>query len=255
MVFVGIVIGLTASGIFTRVQPNPEVKPPIIGSKESETANTRLEPRLPQEELKTDFSPQGVLNEEQIDIVRQLALKSGLTSVGIIRTSNTHPGPGHCIIASQEEVLGRESWLTTVEIHYQHENWEPNHRNAARAVHRIGDFWTFGIVAGGRSRGGIYDYKGKQLRIRLQDDIQVAFGDPIAAAFATGKIRFENPEDQKTADKWRDGELTPVMIGEAAGKSCRVYIATNDKEAFMQFICTIEDDGTLKIKAVEVLIS
>ncbi len=214
------------------------------------------QPPKPVAAIKTDFSPQGVLTEEQIDIVRQLALKAGLTSVARIRTYNIHPGPGHGINAtSQEEVLGREYRLTGVAIHYQHENWEPGIRNAADAVHRIGDFWTSGISPDFRSRGGIYDYKGKPLHVRLLDDIQIAFGDPIVAAFAAGKLKFENPEDQKTANKWRDGELTPVMIGEAAGKSCRVYIATNDTNAFMSFICKIEDDGTLKIVAVEVRIS
>ena len=211
------------------------------------------QPSKPVAAIKTDFSPQGVLTEEQIDIVRQLALKAGLTSVGRICTYNIHPGPGHGInVTSQEEVLGREWRLTCVAIHYQNENWEPDIRNASDAVHRIGDFWSSGKGPG--LRGGIYDYKGRQLRVCLLDDIQVAFGDPIVAAFAARKIRFENPEDQKTADKWRDGELTPVRIGEAAGKSCRVYIATNDTNARMSFICRVEDDGTLKVVAVEVLI-
>lgn len=214
------------------------------------------QPSKPVAAIKTDFSPHGVLTEEQIDIVRQLALKAGLTSVGRISTYNIHPGPGHGInVTSQEEVSGSEWRLTGVAIHYQNENWEPDIRNAADAVHRIGDFWSSGISPDYMLRGGIYDYKGKQLRVRLLDDIKVAFGDPIVAAFAAGKIKFENPEDQKTADKWRDGELTPVMIGEAAGKNCRVYIATNDTNALMSFTCTIEDDGTLKIVTVAVRIS
>lgn len=213
------------------------------------------QPQEPVAAIKTDFCPQGVLTEEQIDIVRRLALKAGLTSVGMIRTYIINAGPGHGIRASQEEVFGCEYRLTHVFIHYQHENWQPDIRKPPHAIHRIGDFWCSGIGPDNRLRGGIYDYKGKQLRVRLLDDIPVAFGDPIIAAFATRKIKFENPEDQKISDKWRAGELTPVMIGEASGKTCRVYIATNDKAAFMSFICTIEDDGTLKIKAVEVRIS
>lgn len=212
------------------------------------------QPTKPAAAVETHFSPNGVLTEEQINIVQELALKAGLTSVWRISTRTIPPGPGHQISAtSHEEVLGSEWRRTSVAIHYQQENWEPGIRNAADAVHRIGDFWSEGMVH--KARGGIYHYKGKQLRLRLLDDIPVAFGDPIIAAFAAGKLKFENPEDQKTANKWRDGELTPVMIGEAAGKSCRLYIATTDTDAFMSFICTIEDDGTLKITAVEVRIS
>ena len=49
--FVGLIVGLIASGIFTRVRPNTDVKPPVVGSKESETGSTRLDPQLPQEDL------------------------------------------------------------------------------------------------------------------------------------------------------------------------------------------------------------
>lgn len=49
--FVGIVVGISASRIFTPVQLHPDVKPPAVGSKESETGSTRMDPRLPQEEL------------------------------------------------------------------------------------------------------------------------------------------------------------------------------------------------------------
>jgi hypothetical protein len=213
------------------------------------------QPQKPVAAIKTEFSPQAVLTEEQIEIVRQLALKAGLSSVERIYTYKIHPGPGHGIRAIHEKVLDRECRWTLVTIHYQHENWESDIRNAAAVVHRIGDFWSSGIGLDGRLRGGIYDYKGKQLRVHLLDDITVAFGDPIIDAFAAGKIRFENPEDHKTAEKYREGELTPVKIGEAAGKTCRVYIATNDKEALMSFICKIEDDGTLRVVKVEVRIS
>ena len=66
-------------------------------------------PTKPAAAVETRFSRDGVLTEKQINIVRELALKAGLTSVWRISTRTIPPGPGHQISAtSHEEVFGRE---------------------------------------------------------------------------------------------------------------------------------------------------
>ncbi|MBC8127005.1 MAG: hypothetical protein H8M99_07665 [Gloeobacteraceae cyanobacterium ES-bin-144] len=199
--------------------------------------------------VETHFAPDAVLTEEQIIIVRQLALKAGLPSVGKITTYSIAPSSYHGIIATGvEEVIGREVRWTSVTIHYQNEKWEPHISEDDKVAHRIGDFW---ISKGGgpvdEARGARFNYKGRLIRVRLLDDVQVAFADSIIAAIGAGKIQYANQEDQKTADKWRDGDFTTVGIAEAKGKNCRVYIATKDPHASLSFNCVISADGFLRV--------
>ena len=215
------------------------------------------QPTTPAVAVETDFAPEGVLNEEQVNIVRQLALKAGLPSVGKITTYSIAPSSYHGIIATGvEEVVGREVRWTSVTIHYQNEKWEPHIREENKVAHRIGDFW---ISKGGgpvdEARGARFNYKGRQIRVRLLDGVQVAFAERIIAAFAAGKVQYANQEDQKTADQWRKGDLTPVGIAEAKEKNCRVYIATKDPHASLSFNCVISDDGLLRVIDLRVRIS
>jgi hypothetical protein len=215
------------------------------------------EPTKPVASIETHFAPEAVLTKEQINIVRQLALKAGLPSVGKITTYSIAPSSYHGIIATGvEEVIGREVRWTSVTIHYQNEKWEPHISEDDKVAHRIEDFW---ISKGGSpvdmARGARFNYKGRQILVRLLDDVQVAFADRIIAAFATGKVRYANQEAQMTADKWREGELTPVWIAEVTGKNCRVGISTKGSHASLSFNCVIGEDGILRVIDLRVRIS
>jgi hypothetical protein len=207
--------------------------------------------------VETAFSPEAVLNEEQVNIVRQLALKSGLSSLGKITTYNSNPpGSSYSIIATDvEEVIGREVRWKNVTIRYQNEKFDPRISEVDRVIHRIGDFWISKNDPVDEARGIRLNYRGKPIRVRLLDNVQVDFAERIIGAFAAGKVQYANPEDQKTADEWREGDLTPTGITEVNGKAFRIGFATKGSNAALSFNCVISDDGIVRVIDLRVRIS
>lgn len=207
--------------------------------------------------VETDFSPEAVLNEEQVHIVRQLALKSGLSSLGKITTYNSNPpGSSYSIIATDvEEAIGREVRWKNVTIRHQNEKFDPRTSDFDGVIHRIGDFWISKNDPIDEARGVRCNYRGKQIRVRLLDNVQVDFAERIIAAFAAGNFQYANQEDQKTADKWREGDLTPTGITEVNGKAFRIGFATKDPNAALSFSCVISDDGIVRIIDLRLRIS
>lgn len=201
-------------------------------------------------EVKTEFEGSAVLDDSQIRIVKELALRAGLPSVARIYTYNIHPSPCFGInVVSREEIRGREGTSSCLAIGY--EKWEPGGSKHEKVKFRSGDFWVRPWII--QSRFGIFSGARGEVKISLSDKISFATADKIFALFTAGKIHFRTADLKAKFDEWRTADATLTSISWDAPNRGWLGIAVRHAHAGMSLDCIFEEGEIVVVDVNQVI--
>jgi hypothetical protein len=214
------------------------------------TTLTAAEAPRSSEDVVTQFESPAILSGDQIRIVKELALRAGLPSVGRIYTYNIHPGPSYGIGAlSEEEIKGRESTTSCILIGF--EKWEPGGSKHQKVEFRSGDFWAYPWID--KTRFAKFSGPRGEKKISLSEKTSLAAADRIFALFETGKLRFKNPALKKKVDDWRTMEFSLTRITWEADGRGSLGIAVSDRHAAMSVDCVLEEGEIVVVEVYQVI--
>ena len=146
-----------------------------------------------EEQLKTRFVPKGELTTNEVNLVIQLADKSGIKELEEVSTDYIHPSTNLCIGAKEKETRdGRK--VTFRRLYIVKRGWESKRPPSDKEVIQIGDFWVERVS---REELTVLSLQQREYRVDLRGSIQPEIAERILESFQSAKFRFERKSDEK----------------------------------------------------------
>jgi len=142
--------------------------------------------------LKTRFVPKGELTTNEVNLVIQLADKSGIKELEEISTDYVHPSTNLCIGAKEKETRdGRK--VTFRRLYIGKRGWE-RQAPSDNEVIQIGDLWVQRVT---REDLTVLNVKQCEYPVDLRDGIRPELAERLLEGFQSGKFRVERKSDEK----------------------------------------------------------
>jgi len=145
-----------------------------------------------EQSLKTRFVPKGELTTNEVNLVIQLADKSGIKELEEVSTDYIHPSTNLCIGAKEKETRDARN-VTFRCLFIGKRGWVSKGPSNNKAI-QIGDLWVQHVT---REDLTILNVKQREYRVHLRDGIQPELAERILEAFQSAKFRVERKSDEK----------------------------------------------------------
>jgi hypothetical protein len=212
-----------------------------------------------EEQLKTRFVPKGELTTNEVNLVIQLADKSGIKELEEVSTDYIHPSTNLCIGAKEKETRdGRKVTFRRLYIvkrgweslYIGKRGWESKKPPSDKEVIQIGDFWVERVS---REELTVLNVQQREYRVDLRGGIQPEIAERILESFQSGKFRFERKSDEKLMPRIDFAQPQSLSV-RAEGTGMRMSFTSKlDRFEWFSIHFTFDDGEITILKIMDII--
>ena len=202
-----------------------------------------------EEQLKTRFVPKGELTTNEVNLVIQLADKSGIKELEEVSTDYIHPSTNLFIGAKEKETRdGRK--VTFRRLYIVKRGWESKRPPSDKEVIQIGDFWVERVS---REELTVLNVQQREYRVDLRGGIQPEIAERILESLQSGKFRFERKSDEKLMPRIDFAQPQSLSV-RAEGTGMRMSFTSKlDRFEWFSIHFTFDDGEITILKIMDII--